>query len=275
MAKLDRLGWAAGLQFVSHGVRIGIRANTAEFPEEVTRCLPPHWEPASTPVVDHLFSLRLGGDAQRAGTRHFNLLYSGPARVSRTLNREELWETLESHLQFVVAALAERWLFVHAGVVGWQGRAIVLPGLSYSGKSTLTAALLRAGATYYSDEFAVLDAEGRAHPFPRPLSLRQGAEERPLRLSPEALGSSPGEQPLPVGLVVLSEYREGARWRPRKLSPGQGLLALLANTVQARRLPEMALRTLRQVVAEAPAFKGTRGEAEGAAGAILRAAERP
>jgi hypothetical protein len=30
------------------------------------------------------------------------------------------------------------------------------------------AELVRAGATYYSDEFAVLDSRGRVHPFPRP-----------------------------------------------------------------------------------------------------------
>jgi hypothetical protein len=68
---------------------------------------------------------------------------------------------------------------------------------------------------------------------------------------------------------VVSEYRPGARWRPRRLSAGQGALALLAHTVSARRRPERALAALRQVVAVAPVLKGVRGEAKEVAGVIL------
>jgi hypothetical protein len=35
--------------------------------------------------------------------------------------------------------------------------------LSYSGKTTLVSELIRAGATYYSDEYAVIDERGRVH----------------------------------------------------------------------------------------------------------------
>jgi hypothetical protein len=30
MKKIDRLGWAAGLSFISYGVRVGVRVNNAE-----------------------------------------------------------------------------------------------------------------------------------------------------------------------------------------------------------------------------------------------------
>ena len=75
---------------------------------------------------------------------------------------------------------------MHAGVVGWNGRALLLPGRTLSGKTTLVAELLRAGATYYSDELAVLDARGRVHPFPKPLAIREKGDasgERPPRRS--------------------------------------------------------------------------------------------
>jgi len=58
-------------------------------------------------------------------------------------------------------------------VVAWRGRAILLPGRSYVGKSTLVMELVRAGAVYYSDEYAVLDARGRVHPFAQPVALRE------------------------------------------------------------------------------------------------------
>ena len=72
----------------------------------------------------------------------------------------------------VIAEVARNRVFVHAGVVGWKGRAIVIPGRSYSGKSTLVSELIRAGAAYYSDEYAVFDSRGRVYPFAKPLEMR-------------------------------------------------------------------------------------------------------
>ena len=160
---------------------------------------------------------------------------------------------------------ARRRLFVHAGVVGWRGRAIVIPGASLSGKSSLVAALVRAGATYYSDysdEYAVFDARGRVHPFPTALSIRDGTNGKPRRCAVEALGGRSGVAPLPVGLVVITTYRAGAAWRGRPLSPGRAMLELLRHTVPARRRPRSAIATLRTVAASATVLKGVRGEAE-------------
>src|SRR5262249_35431224 len=151
-------------------------------------------------------------------------------------------------------------LFVHAGVVGWEGQAIVIPGRSFSGKSRLVAELVSAGAMYFSDEYAVFDNRGFVHPFPRPLAIRSEAG-RPKRYAFAALGGPCENIPLPVGLIVLTKYRAGAPWRPRPLSPGKAALALLANTVSIRRQPGMALAKLKQVVARARALTGMRGEA--------------
>jgi hypothetical protein len=158
--------------------------------------------------------------------------------------------------------------------VAWRGRAILLPGRSFRGKSTLVAALVRAGATYYSDEYAVLDDRGRVHPYARPLSLRREGGLGAARLPVEALGGTVGEHPLPVGLVAVTHYRAGAQWRPRRLSPGQATLALLNETVAARSRPVTALRTLHRVAAGAATFRGVRGEAEENAPLILQACDR-
>ncbi len=90
-----------------------------------------------------------------------------------------------------------------------------------------------------------------------------------MKILPEALGGITGVRPLPVGLVVATSYRPGVRWRPRRLLPGRAVMALLAHTVSARRKPERALTTLRQVVADALVLKGARGEAEEVAEALL------
>ena len=202
--------------------------------------------------------------------RRLHLLYADARRLVRTTERHEALAVLESHLTQAVAEMAPRRLFVHAGVVGWNGQAILVPGASHAGKSTLVAALLAAGATYYSDEYAVLDPQGRVHPFPRPLQLRD-ARETATSVEPEQLGGRRGVGPLPVGLVAVARYDEGARWRPARLSPGHALLELLSNTIVARSHPASAMAMLRRVVTRAASFKGRRGEAGETAAWLMEA----
>ena len=59
---------------------------------------------------------------------------------------------------------------MHAGVAVWNGAAILIPGRSHAGKSTLTKSLIDAGAVYYSDEFAPVLPNGFVIPYPKPLS---------------------------------------------------------------------------------------------------------
>jgi len=249
--------------FNAYGVRVGVRVSERSALERVLERLPPGWTLARSPIVARLYSLVAGGDGPRRGVRRLSLLYADAARLARSRDVGEVLEAFETDLQLYVAEMAPRRLFVHAGVVGWRGQAIIMPGRTFTGKTSLVAALVKAGATYYSDEYAVLDARGRVHPYTRPLGIRErGALQRATKFPVSALGGRAGTKPLPVGLVIVSEYKEGARWRPRRLSPGKGALAVLAHTVSARRQPEAALRTLQQFVSRAPALKGVRGEAE-------------
>ncbi len=269
MEKIDRLGWAAGIAFVSYGLRIGIRVSSPEIMDRIEGVLPPHAKPARGPRVGGLYSLIASGTKVGSNVRRFNILYAGAVRLVRTKDTDQVLEDLENHLHLYVAEHARRRVFVHAGVVGWRGRAIVIPGRSMSGKTTLIKALVEAGATYYSDEYAVLDERGRVHPYPKPLSMRQNGGGRPKKILPEALGGTTGVRPLPVGLVVATSYREGVRWRPRRLSPGRAVMELLAHTVPARRDPERVFATLRAATAEAMVLKGARGEAGGIAEVLL------
>jgi hypothetical protein len=269
MEKLDRLGWAAGIVIVSYGVRVGIRANDPTVLERALQCLPHGWKQSSNLSVEQLYSLIVRDKSPTSKVRPFNLLYENLERLARTTDAEQVFETFESNVRLHVAEAAHRRVFVHAGVVGWKDRAILIPGRSFSGKTTLTTELVRAGATYYSDEFAVLDERGRVHPFLKPLAIREEGSARQQNFSVEALGGVSGTKPLQVGLVIVSEYKSGARWRPQTLSAGQGALALLANTVSARSKPETALSTLRHVVTHAPVLSGKRGEAKEMAASLL------
>lgn len=273
MAKLDRLGWATGSSVLSYGVRVGVRSTDAGVLPHLLERLPPGWRVAATPLVTELFSLVVGGTS-RGGARRLNLAYHGSALLARDRRLGPVLEAFAAAIRICIAERAPRRVFVHAGVVGFGGEAILIPGASFSGKSTLVEALVRAGARYYSDEFAVLDRRGRVHPFRAPLALRDAAGRGARLVAAKELDAAGRWAPLPVGVVALSRYLPGARWRPRALSPGRGALALLGHTVPARRDPQRALATLSLVAAKARMLQGSRGEADETARLLLAGAER-
>lgn len=269
MKKLDRLGWVAGFPLLAYGVRIGIRTNRPEMLEAMTNCLPLGWKTTTNPVVDTIFSFKYGGTGKRPGLRQFHLVYSDFIQIMRTLNYDDALAMLELEMHLHIAEHARTRVFVHAGVIEWQGCAILIPGKSLSGKSTLVRELVKAGATYYSDEYAVLDSKGCVHPYPTNIGVRKNPKERQEKYPIETFGGSSGTKPLPVGLILSTEYKAGAHWRPRQIPAGQGLLAMMANTVSAQRNPAKALATLQQVVLKAPVLKGVRGETEEVVDALL------
>lgn len=269
MAKLDRLGWAEGKSFISYGVRVGVRVNDAAILNRLIERLPPGSKPSSVRTVDHLYSVTGFPTNSNGRVRRLNLGYWNVLRFSRSRDFDNLLDEFESHAQLTVAEYAARRVFVHAGVVGWNGRAILIPGTSFSGKTTLVEQLIRAGATYYSDEYAVLDEQGRVHPYARPLGIRPPDSARAAKVRAEDIGANVGSKPLRVELVVSTGYKPGARWRPRKLTQGKGVLELLANTVSARSQPQLALRVLPKALESARIMKSARGEASEIVKSIL------
>ncbi len=235
--------------------------------------LPYGWKPASKAGVDQMYSIWISKQQRQKGIRRFTLLYEGTVIAARDLELEKILEAFESDVSFYVAEHSRDRLFFHSGVVGWEGKAILLPGVSFSGKSTLVAELVKAGATYYSDEYAVVDSRGRIHPFPLPISLRKGEKGELVKHSLNLFNAEIGEKPLPVGLIVVSQYKKGAQWSARSVSAGQGVLDLLSNALAARRSPGEALGVLRRIVDQASVLKGDRGEATEAAPRILRSLE--
>src|SRR4051812_11955651 len=254
MEKLDRLVWAEGLSIRAYGVQLGLRASEPGVLEPLLERLPPEWKPASSPFVDRLYSYVAGGQAPGSRVRRFHLLYIDHARVARDRSIDPCLDALELDARHTVAALSRQRVFVHAGVVGWDGGAIVIPGASFSGKTRLVAELVRRGATYYSDEYAPIDSHGRVHPFAKPLSIRGDGER-----SAAELGGAAGRRPLPVRAILEAPYRAGARWRPRERSAGRGALALLAKWLPGGRDPARALRAGWGAGSAAPGVRGAPG----------------
>jgi hypothetical protein len=271
--QVDRLGWADGAAVESFGVRIGLRTSVAEAIATAAARLPPG-HPLSAGRVDLLYSLAVGGAGPRPGMRRSHRLYCGATRIARSLDLETVLDSFESHARLLVAARSRRGVFLHAGAVAWRGRAIVLPGASGSGKTTLVKELVRAGAAYLSDDFAVIRGD-RVVPYPKTLSVRDPhARGRQRPLSVWALGGLQHTEPLRVGLVVLTGFEPGASSRTRTLPRGRALQLLLSHAVQARIAPREVLAALDALVRTAPVVHVKRGEAREAARRILARLER-
>jgi len=265
-------------RFVVYGVRIGLRAesrtllDTLEHNPEHSH-MPFGWravedhEPEVPPSLR--YELRTG---MAGGGQHSYRVYAGTNFIAETRTLTGVGLALASHAEPFVAEHAPDHLFVHAGVVGWNNFAVVMPGGSFAGKTTLVRAWLAAGATYYSDEFAVLDRAGRVHPFARPLAIRDGSTASTRRVPAAALGAEFGTTPLPIGLVLVTSYRAGARWQPRRLTAAPALLALMGHTVAARGNPKHSMPILKQAVSSGEMFAGRRGEARPFVSAVIRGA---
>lgn len=177
-------------------------------------------------------------------------------------------DVLLGELELWFAGHARRRVFVHAAAVTVRGRAIVLPGRTRSGKTSLAAALVRLGATYYSDEYAVLDAHGLVRPYARPLAIRSPDRWISARVAVDDRSKVP-RGPCPVGLVALLSYQEDARFAPSRLSPADGVLGLIDNAVAAQSRPRAVLTACAAVMDTATAVRGERGDADETANALL------
>jgi hypothetical protein len=242
-----------------HGVRVSVAAPPS-LRAALLRRFPPGARRSSSTGAQRRYALAREVDG------HTVLRVAGRRRARSRLSREVL-DAWESDLQLFVARRAVGRVFVHAGVVAVGGRALVLPGRSGSGKTTLVRALVSAGARYASDEFAVLDAQGRVWPYARPPHVKTADGVRRARA---ALGRGrPVRRPLTLAWVVATRYAPGRSWRPRVLTAGGCALVLLANTVPARERTAEVLQTLSKAVQQVGGWQVYRGNAQTAAQALL------
>jgi len=158
---------------------------------------------------------------------------------------------------------------VHAGAVMVAGRALLIPGGSHSGKSSIVAELLRRGAGCFSDEYALIDAAGWVHVYPRILLLRNGGHEQTPVL-PESYDARVAAKSAPVGWIFSLQYESSSHWDVAPVHQSSALLSLLQNTPHVLAgAPEM-VNSFQRAVEGAACYAGRRGEAADAVDRILQ-----
>ena len=254
--------WAFRLAFETYGTIVGIESTELRLIEKVREIARKSFlgrlkiiEDCDFYSVDFVFGLA----AIETGT--FQLWEDG-AFLSESERESDFDRHLTGYLRVRVAEHARPWVFAHAGVVALNGKVVVLPGRSFSGKTTLVAELIRNGADYYSDEYAVFDEEGSVHPFARDLSVRpDGNRIAPVQVGINELGGNPATRAAKVGLILFTEYVPGSVWRPERLTQGNAIKELIPHTIPIRRNTAFSMKVLKAVVSRAIMLKGLRSDA--------------
>jgi len=207
---------------------------------------------------------------------------TGPARGWRLTRNAQPFasgQTADSALTTLLSALVnhackaeDRLLVVHvAGLVGPDGRALLLIGPGGSGKTTLAAALNAEGMALLSDDVAPVRRDGRLLALNTPLCLKPGswpvlAARRPdLAAAPtfERLGQTvrylPPQgpalrEPLGLALLLFPRYQPHQPARREPLSPEAALQGLVAAEAVIRGLDQAKLDDLARWVAAVPAY---------------------
>lgn len=244
----------------SFGVRLSIYAHRRDLLAEIERRLPSVipaelYREVAPRCAAHRFSIRRNRTAEY-------VLFNGRKKITGGNDREIFLKFFDSKIRLTVAEHAVGRVFVHAGVVEWQGKAIIFPAHSFQGKTTLIKELTKLGAKYYSDEYAVLDERGYVHPFPKMLSIRGLVDEyQQIDFPVEKFGGTRGIKPLAVGMIVLTEFEPGSEWHPQILSAGFGVLEMLSHAIPIRYNPKFTLKVLNKTANRAIIIKTKRGEA--------------
>lgn len=203
---------------------------------------------------------------------------------------------LEWGINFLLAHRLNHRLLLHAGVVEIGGRAIVMPALPGTGKSTLTAALATSGARLLSDEFGVVDLDDATlHPLVRPVSLKNAsidvmsafapsAEFAPrfpgtrkgtvAYLAPDARSYRERRRPAAPGLVLFPRYEPDATVRVKPLSKARAFAKLAVNSFNYEILGPEGFDAVGKLLQASEVYRLSYGTLDDATGTIRELVSR-
>ena len=210
--------------------------------------------------------------------------YMLPGAVPVSLDHGMLAAEMGMNLQMALGQ--KRFLLLHASSVERDGRVLIMTGESGAGKSTLAALLGENGWRLMGDEFALLDpGTGLIHPFPRAISLKNGAIPVLEGLvSPDRFGPAlddtpkgrirhlrPNDQaiaamtvPARPACLLFPRFRADAPEAIRPVGASETFVRLTQASTNYVRLGAPAFRALTDLVRSSPALAIDYAEAEAA-----------
>jgi HprK-related kinase A len=190
-----------------------------------------------------------------------------------------LWQATQE-----AVARTTDYLALHAGAVARKGKAVLLPAPPDSGKTTLSAALTRAGFSYLSDEVALIEPHSAlVHPYARALWMEipsidlMGSDVRAAipsdllalgrlqyQVTPEELRPGSVGSPSRVRWIVAPSYRRDAPTTLEPMSRAEALVLLADQSFNFGRFGAKALPLLERLVKGAECYRLSMGDLEAA-----------
>ncbi len=253
-------------------------------------CVPPDPAETRTPPTPGLPSSYSVLDLGAGQQDRYALLYGG-APLIRSADVSDVIHHFMWHVNSEAVRHTGDFLLIHAGAISTpDGAGILLPAGTGSGKTTLVAALLRAGFDYLSDEAGAIDPVSRKlYPYPKALTLKRGsfdlfAELRPAsnvarfaenqwHVRPRDIGSGGIGGPCDISIVVSISYREGAATEMTEMSAAAAVHELARSAMNLSFYRARALLLLAEVARRATNYRLVSGDLDGAVAAITKAAE--
>ena len=169
-------------------------------------------------------------------------------------------------INWCIANRAHQYLIFHAAIVEKNGKAIILPGEPGAGKSTFCTALTQNGWSLMSDELALVSLpDGKAHPIPKPISLKNESINVISKLYPTAdfgltfLNTSKGtlshlkaptvsESCADIQWIIFPNYQANTSTQIIKKNKGETYASLLNNAFNHNLFGKMGFDTLNHIL---------------------------
>ena len=124
--------------FESYGVKVRLESNKSETLAQAKatarRALLGRLDSIDCQLADHSFGFRV----DKKGVCY---LFQDGQKMVHGLPDQRFFRFFDSLVRILVGEFAPEHVFIHAGVVGWKGKAILFPADSFKGKTTLVAEL--------------------------------------------------------------------------------------------------------------------------------------
>ncbi len=256
--RFEKISWKVRFGFECYGVRIGIRADTLSLPilQEML--------PTTGRITDFEGSKEIVSVVADEDKLINGLYYNNELAQKFEENRDSLMEILRDKFLIILslASLPKRF-YLHAGAFVWNNKGIIVPGESFSGKTTLVKEFIKAGAVYITDDLTILTETGELLPFPRTLEVRTETG-RELQTA-ESFGARTLTEKIKLEMILFTAFEENAEWKPQILPPGQAVMKLMDNFYYRSSIgeaPAHIVRTLAALTSGIKIYTGKRGDAK-------------
>lgn len=229
------------------GYRIGYKSATRELDSLLSRVILPNWTEVDPASSDAWVEVR------------DDKIYDNGIYWTSAQDEEQLTLRLSQVTQMRLTWSAERFIFLHCGVVRLEDHAWLFPGLSKAGKSTVVKEFCRRGAAFYSDEYAVFDEDGLVHSYPRALWTRVTRRKREPT-DPLSLGWKSTFGPISAARVYLCPFKKTSDEPPAEVGLSEIIEELVALLCCAPDRRSSARERLTHALASARCWMGKRGE---------------